>query len=98
MLETYSMAAELNLYADYSRELVHDIFAPNTPFKKSTGTWGLQGIVPIPDRQNDFVFFVTFGQSQEEHIFDENISRSGVLSWQSQPRNLQVRPTGRPLR
>ena len=28
---------------------------------------------------------MTFGQSQGEHVFDEGITESGVLSWQSQP-------------
>jgi hypothetical protein len=72
-------------YADYSREDVHDIFAPATPFTPQRGTWGLHGIVPIPDRPGDFVFFVTYGQRQGEHEFDEDITENGVLSWQSQP-------------
>jgi hypothetical protein len=32
------------------------------------------------------VLFVTFGQSAGGHVFDEGITASGVLSWQSQPR------------
>jgi hypothetical protein len=76
---------ELVLYDDYSREEVHDIFAPDTVFTPQAGTWGLQGVVPIPDRPSDYVFFVTFGQSQGEHVFDEGITEDGVLSWQSQP-------------
>ena len=72
-------------YEDYSRKEVHDIFAPLTPFTIQRGTWGLQGIVSIPDRPGDFVFFVTFGQQQGEHVFDEGVTEDGVLSWQSQP-------------
>jgi hypothetical protein len=64
---------------------VHDIFAPDVPFTPQAGTWGLQGIVAIPDRPGDYVFFVTLGQRQGEHVFDEGITEDGVLSWQSQP-------------
>ena len=77
---------ELVLYEEYSREDVHRIFAPDTQFTPQAGTWGLQGVVPIPDRIGDNVFFVTFGQKQGEHTFDEGITDEGVLSWQSQPR------------
>jgi hypothetical protein len=76
----------LVLYYDYSRQQVHDIFAPDTPFTPQAGTWGLQGIVAIPNRPGDFVLFVTFGQQQGSHIFDEGITEDGVLSWQSQPK------------
>ena len=75
----------LTLWSDYSREEVHSIFSPNTVFTPQAGTWGLQGIVKIPDREGDFVFFVTFGQEQGDHAFDESITTDGVLSWQSQP-------------
>lgn len=77
--------SKLTLWSDYTREEVHSIFSPNTVFTPQAGTWGLQGIVKIPDREGDFVFFVTFGQEQGEHTFDESITTDGVLSWQSQP-------------
>jgi Domain of unknown function (DUF3427) len=76
----------LELFEDYSREDVHDIFSPETPFVPQGGTWGLHGIVAIPDRPGDFVFFVTLGQQQGGHVFDEGVTQDGVLSWQSQPR------------
>lgn len=76
----------LTLYSEYSRQDVHDIFSPDTRFTQSTGTWGLQGIVEIPNKQGDFIFFVTFGQHQADHTFDEWITEEGVVSWQSQPR------------
>jgi len=79
------MVRELKLHEDFSREDVHDIFAQNTVFTPQTGTWGLQGIIPIPDRPGDFVFLVTFGMQQGNHVFDEGITVDGVLSWQSQP-------------
>ena len=59
-LETASVALErakpLTPYQDYSREEVHAIFAPNTPFTPQRGSWGLHGIVAIPERPGDFVF------------------------------------------
>lgn len=76
---------KLEIYEEYNRREVHDIFAPETIFTPQAGTWGLQGMVSIPDRPGDFVFFVTYGQSQAEHDFDESITQDGVLSWQSQP-------------
>lgn len=75
----------LERYHDYTRQDVHDIFAPDTPFTPQSGTWGLHGIVPIPMRAGDFVFFVTFGQSQGDHDFEEFVTESGILAWQSQP-------------
>lgn len=76
----------LELWEEYSREEVHSIFSPNTNFTPQAGTWGLHGMIRVPDRDNDWVFFVTYGQEQGEHVFDESITDDGVLSWQSQPR------------
>jgi hypothetical protein len=78
--------AKLNLYAQYSRKDVHDILSPDTLFTQSSGTWGLHGIIEIPGHPGDFVFFVTFGQHQADHTFDEWITEQGVIFWQSQPR------------
>ena len=75
----------LELWTAYTREEVHSIFSPDTPFTPQAGTWGLQGMVRVPERPGDWVFFVTFGQVQGEHTFDESITDDGVLSWQSQP-------------
>jgi hypothetical protein len=72
-------------YEDYTREEVHDIFDPNAPFTRSSGTWGISGIIRVSERPGDFVFFVTFGQIVGAHAFDEGITDSGVLSWESQP-------------
>jgi hypothetical protein len=77
---------ELILYKDYSREEVHDIFDPESTFTPQAGTWGLQGIVELPNRVGDYVFFVTFGQKQAAHEFDEGITVDGVFRWQSQPK------------
>lgn len=77
---------KLVLYDDYSRNEVHDLFDPESTFSPQAGTWGLQGIIEIPDRPRDYVFFVTFGQIQATHEFDEGITPEGVLRWQSQPK------------
>ena len=69
----------------YSRKDVHDIFSPDSTFTPQTGTWGLHGIVKVPERPGDYVFFVTYGSKQGEHEFDEEITPEGVLFWQSQP-------------
>lgn len=81
----YNSPVLLEKYHDYDRSEVHDIFSPQTPFKAQTGTWGLQGIVKVPNRIKDYVLFVTFGQQQAGHIFDEGITEEGILAWQSQP-------------
>jgi|TARA_B110000093_G_scaffold142714_1_gene153854 hypothetical protein len=76
----------LNLRDVYSRKEIHHIFSPETTFTPQAGTWGLHGIIKIPNTDSDYVFIVTYGQSQGEHDFDEGITEDGVLSWQSQPR------------
>ena len=83
----------LELWQTYSREEVHDIFTPDTAFTPQAGTWGLQGIVKVPERPGSFVFFVTFGQSQGDFDFDESITTDGVLTWQSQPKQRLLDPT-----
>jgi hypothetical protein len=76
---------EPSLYTDFNRREAHDIFAPGTPFTEGSGTWGNHGVVQIPSRPGDWVFFVTFGQTVGEHAFEEGVSADGVLTWQSQP-------------
>lgn len=77
--------SSLTLNAEYDRREVHDIFAPQASFTEGSGTWGNHGVVPIPDRPGDWVFFVTFGQSVGSHAFKEGVTKDGVLTWQSQP-------------
>jgi Domain of unknown function (DUF3883)/Domain of unknown function (DUF3427) len=72
-------------YQDYSRKEVHDIFALDSPFTPQAGTWGNHGIVAVPNRPRDYVFFVTFGQKEAHHVFDEAVTPEGILRWQSQP-------------
>lgn len=87
ILKINKISRNLNLYEIYSREDIHSVFSPETKFYQGAGTWGNHGIIPIPNRENDFVFIVTYGQSVGEHTFDEGITDEGVLSWQSQPSN-----------
>jgi hypothetical protein len=42
--------------------------------------------VSVTGRPSDYVFFVTFGRRQGDHEFVESISETGLLTWQSQPR------------
>lgn len=67
----------------YSREDVHNIFSPNTNFRPGCGAWGLHGIIRLPN--NNYIFFVTYGSKQADHVFQEGISSDGKLIWQSQP-------------
>ncbi|MDB4664170.1 DUF3427 domain-containing protein [bacterium] len=82
----------LKLKDAYSRKEIHQIFSPETTFTPQAGTWGLRGIIKIPNTEGDYVFLVTYGQTQGDHDFDEGITEDGVLSWQSQPsQDLQSR-------
>jgi hypothetical protein len=87
----------LRLYEEYNRAAVHAIFAPGTPFTPGAGAWGLHRIVRIPGRPGDYVFFVTFGQTQGEHVFEESVTEDGVLTWQSQPSQTLSDPVIRDL-
>jgi len=69
----------LHLFDDYSRRDVHDIFDPDSDFTPGAGSWGLAGI--IEHQPGDFVLFVTFGQEQGEHQFDESVTTDGVVTW-----------------
>jgi len=83
----------LELWQTYSRDEVHDVFSPDTVFTSGAGSWGLHGIVKIPERPGSYVFFVTFGRSQGGFDFEESITEDGVLTWQSQPRQRLVDAT-----
>jgi hypothetical protein len=80
------MTRVLRKYEDYSRREAHDLFSPETIFTPQAGTWGLQGIVPLPKTESSYVFFVTFGRKQGGHEFTEVITADGILTWQSQPK------------
>ena len=76
---------DLTLYKEYSRKEVQQILEPGANFTPGSGVWGLQGTVNIRRKSEQFVFFVTYGRQQSGHVFEEGISKSGALSWQSQP-------------
>jgi hypothetical protein len=46
----------LELFEAYTRDDVHHMFAPDTRFTPHSGTWGLHGLIAIPDRPGDFIF------------------------------------------
>ena len=74
----------LVLYADYSREEVHAIFSPDTVFTPQAGTWGLQGVVPIPDRPWGLRFLChLWGNPKANICLMKGLRRKGCLSWQS---------------
>ena len=70
---------------EYSRKDIHSIFSPETPFYPGSGTWGNHGVIPIPDTQKSYVFIASYHSKQGEHVFQEGITRDGILTWQSQP-------------
>lgn len=85
------------LYEQYDRRQIRDMLAPNEPFTAGAGKWGLHGILPVPGRPGDFVFFASLGQRTGGHTFDEGISTEGILRWQSQPKQTLINPTIRAL-
>lgn len=87
----------LALWQTYTRREAHGILDPGTTFIPQTGTWGLQDIVPIAASPGDLAFFVTFGTTQGDHDFEEEISEDGVLTWQSQPKQRLSAPQIRRL-
>lgn len=72
-------------FEKYSRKDIHDIFSPDTNFTPHSGTWGLQGIIRVPNTNHDYIFLVTYGKKQAGHEFNESIDENGILTWQSQP-------------
>ena len=76
---------ELTLYKEYSRKEARDLLDPTADYTPGAGTWGISGIINIQSDYKHFVFFVTYGQKQSGHIFDEGITKEGILQWQSQP-------------
>jgi hypothetical protein len=79
-------------YAFYDRKLVAAALAPNYKFQAQRGSWGISGIVRFGSGPN-YVFFVSFGQKQSGHDFDEAVYANGILRWQSQPAQTLQTPT-----
>jgi hypothetical protein len=65
---------ELILYGDYSRAEVHEIFDRDSEFTLQAGTWGLQGIIQIPERTRDYVFFVVWTKAGHPPVRRRNHS------------------------
>lgn len=78
---------ELRNFDKYTRHEVHDMFSPNTKYVKNSGSWGIHGIVRVPNTLSDYVLFVTLGSSYGKEKYDEGIDENGVLTWQSQKRH-----------
>ena len=75
----------LSLGHEYTRQEVHKFFGGNTNFSRGSGTWGNHGMLRTEQDNLSWVFYVTLGQKQGAHQFDEGVSDQGVLTWQSQP-------------
>ena len=67
---------KLERFKQYSRKDIHDILEPNSIYTTGSGKWGLQGIIKIDKNKNDFVFFVTFGHKEKDHLFNEYIDNN----------------------
>ena len=76
---------ELKRYKSYTREEIHNLYSPDSLFVRGAGKWGLHGIVSIPEKKGDFIFFVTFCTTEAGHTFKEGITEDGILTWQSKP-------------
>ena len=82
----------LTKYQEYSRNDAQKIFDPNSHFTPKSGKWGLRGIITHPTNDKDFIFFVTFGHTQSGYSFDESITKNGIFSWQSEPKQKLTAP------
>jgi hypothetical protein len=71
-------------YGFYDRKDVATVLAPTYSFQSQRGSWGISGIVRFGAGPN-YVFFVSFGQTQADHEFDEAVYDNGLIRWQSQP-------------
>ena len=71
-------------YSFYDRKDVAAVLTPSYPFQPQRGSWGISGIVRFT-KNADYVFFVSFGQTQAGHEFDEAVYSNGIVHWQSQP-------------
>ena len=81
-----AMNSGLILHREYSRQQVHDIIDPETNFTRGAGTWGIHGWIDVGRRGEHYIIFVTHGQEQAGHKFQEAVTTDGILSWQSQPK------------
>ncbi|TDM29817.1 DUF3427 domain-containing protein [Macrococcoides canis] len=75
---------KLRLGELYNREDVSKIFNSHSKYTRGSGVWGLHGIIPLKEREGDYIFFVTLKNNEHQGKFDEGISIEGILSWHSQ--------------
>ena len=50
----------LTLYEKYNREGVQELFQPDYIFKQGTGTWGFQGVIQLPNKQNERLIYANY--------------------------------------
>jgi len=74
----------LQRYSFYDRQDVAAALEPAYLFQPQRGSWGISGIVRFGVGPN-YVFLVSFGQTQAGHDFDEEVYSNGIVQWQSQP-------------
>ncbi len=78
----------------YSREEIHNIFENGiTKFTPNAGTWGIQGIIKIRNRKNDYAFITTYGQDKLGQEFKEKIDENDIFVWKSQKKMDLKHPT-----
>jgi hypothetical protein len=80
-----SIPRVLEIYQEYSRKEIHDIFDPGSQFTSQGGTWGLRGIINYPSHSDNFILFVTLNRPDLGMTIDEGVTESGILIWQSEP-------------
>lgn len=80
--------SKVELYEEYTREEVNNIFNADVPFTLGAGIYGMHGLIRVKKENSnpDFIFFGTLGQDKLGYEFAEEISKDGELNWQSQPK------------
>ena len=65
-------------YESYTREEVHDLISKDTIFQPRTGTGGSTVFIKVPEKEKDYIFFVTFNQSAVDYLFEEKVYQKAV--------------------
>ena len=69
-------------YSFYDRRDVAAALEPTYPFQPQRGSWGISGIVRF-GKSPKYVFFVSFGQTQSGHDFEESVTSYAIIIWHS---------------